>query len=174
MKRLIALSAMIPVAAIVVSLIMFTATPAHADTLPPGLPCTPTAHGSGAASCTINVHPFSIPFHAGLCVPVVLDAPDVNVMGNAVFHVTQNTATDFWITSTNEGTFTGLPDGFSGRATQWFGVENNSMNQVMHAISDGQVTDPSGVTIHFHETFHQSISASGQQSPVIFDNCTAS
>jgi hypothetical protein len=174
MKRLIALAAIIPVAAIVVSLIMFTATPAHADTLPPGLPCTPTANGNGAASCTINVHPISLPFMAGLCAPAELGAPNVNVVGNAVFHVTQNTATDFWITTTNEGTFTGLPDGFSGRATQWFGDENNSMNQVIHAISDGQVTDPSGVTTQFHETFHFSISASGQQSPVIFDKCTAS
>ena len=165
MKRLITL------AAIVVSVTMFTAAPAFADTLPPGLPCTPTANGNGAASCTVNMHPISLPFFAGPCVPAELAS--ASVLGNAVFHVTQNTATDFWITTTNEGTFTGLPDGFSGRATQWFGDENNNQNQVMHAISDGQVTDPSGVTIRFHETFHFSISASGQQSPVVFDKCTA-
>ncbi|HEV2238322.1 MAG TPA: hypothetical protein VGR57_16790 [Ktedonobacterales bacterium] len=47
------------------------------------------------------------------------------------------------------------------------------MNQVMHAISDGQITMPSGATLRFHETFHFSISASGQQSPIFFDNCTA-
>ncbi|HEV2459899.1 MAG TPA: hypothetical protein VGS80_16195 [Ktedonobacterales bacterium] len=171
MKRLIALAGILAVAASVVALTMFT-TPARADTLPPGLPCTPTANGNGAASCTINVHPISLPFFAGQCVPAELNG--ANVLGNAVFHVTQNTATDFWITTTNEGTFTGLPAGFSGRATQWFGDENNSQNQVVHAIADGQVTDPSGVTIHFHETLHFSISASGQQSPVMFDNCTAS
>jgi hypothetical protein len=69
--------------------------------------------------------------------------------------------------------FGGFPAGFSGRATQWFGDEENNRNQVIHAISDGQVTDPGGVTIRFHETFHFSISASGQQSPVFFDKCTA-
>ena len=166
MKRLIALIV------VLVALAMVTATPAYADTLPPGLPCTPTADGNGSASCTLNAHPITLPFFAGPCVPTELDS--ASVTGNAVFHVTQNTATDFWITTTNEGTFTGLPTGFSGRATQWFGDENNSMNQVMHAISDGQVTDPSGATIHFHETFHFSISASGQQSPVFFDKCTVS
>jgi hypothetical protein len=167
LKRLIVL------AAIVVSLTMFTAIPAFADPLPQGLPCTPTANGNGAASCTLNLHPASLPFFPGPCLPAELGAPNVNVVGNAVFHVMQNTAGDFWITTTNEGTFTGLPAGFSGRATQWFGDENNNQNQVMHGISDGQVTDPSGVTIHFHENFHFSISASGQQSPVSFDHCAA-
>jgi hypothetical protein len=165
MKRLVVL------AVLVVALTVLTATPAFADTLPPGLPCTPTASGNGAATCSVTFHPISLPFFAGPCVPSALDAADV--VGNAHFHVTQNTATDFWITTTNEGMLGGLPAGFSGRATQWFGDENNNRNQVMHAISDGQVTEPSGVTIHFHETFHFSISASGQQSPVFFDKCTA-
>ena len=148
------------------------AAPASADQLPPGLPCTPTSNGSGAATCTVNAHPITLPFFAGPCVPAFLGAAALT--GNAVFHVTQNTAGDFWITTTNQGTFVGLPPGFTGRATQWFGDENNSMNQVVHAISDGQVTDPSGATIMFHETFHFSVSASGQQSPVFFDKCTVS
>lgn len=160
----------IVVGLLVAALTVLFATPAFADPLPPGLPCTPTANGNGAASCTVTAHPVTLPFFAGPCVPAVLDKAAVE--GNAVFHVTQNTAGDFWITTTNEGTFVGLPAGFSGRATQWFGDENNNLNQVVHAISDGQVTDPSGATIGFHETFHFSISASGQQSPVFFDDCT--
>jgi len=112
-----------------------------------------------------------MPFFAGPCDQFLDGAA---IVGNAVFHVTQNTAGDFWITTTNEGTFLGLPAGFSGRATQWFGDENNNRNQVVHAISDGQVTDASGTTIRFHETFHFSVSASGQQSPVVFDKCTVS
>lgn len=122
-------------------------------------------------TCTVNAHPVTLPFFAGPCDAFLGGAA---VVGNAVFHVTQNTAGDFWITTTNEGTFVGLPAGFTGRATQWFGDENNNLNQVVHAISDGQVTDASGATIRFHETFHFSVSASGQQSPVFFDKCTTS
>ncbi|HET8908843.1 MAG TPA: hypothetical protein VFN11_17945 [Ktedonobacterales bacterium] len=165
MKRLVVLGVL------VVALTLFTASSAFADTLPPGLPCTPTSNGNGAATCTVNGHNIVLPFFAGPCVPAVLNT--ASNQGNAVFHVIQNGAGDFWITTTNQGTFVGLPEGFSGRATQWFGDENNSMNQVVHAISDGQLTDPNGVTIMFHETFHFSISASGQQSPVFFDKCTA-
>lgn len=166
MKRLLVLGVL------VVSLAILSASAVFADPLPPGLPCTPTSNGNGAATCTVNAHPVVLPFFPGPCTPAVLNAPAVGVEGNAVFHVIQNTAGDFWITTTNQGTFVGLPDGFSGRATQWFGDENNNMNQVVHAISDGQVTDPSGTTISFHETFHFSISASGVQSPVFFDKCT--
>lgn len=144
--------------------------PASADTLPPGLPCTPVANGNGAASCTINVHPITLPFFAGPCAPAATIG--TGVMGNAVFHVTQNTATDFWITTTNEGTFVGLPPGFSGRATQWFGDENNANNQVMHAISEGSVTAPDGTVSRFNEALHFSISASGQEGPIFFDKCS--
>lgn len=165
MKRLVAVSVF------VAALVVLLAVPAFADSLPPGLPCTPTANGSGAATCTVNAHPITLPFFAGPC-DQFLDG--TAVVGNAVFHVIQNGAGDFWITTTNEGTFVGLPTGSSGRATQWFGDENNNMNQVVHAISDGQVTDASGATTRFHETFHFSISASGQQSPVFFDTCTLS
>jgi hypothetical protein len=153
---------------------VLNAAPASADQLPPGLPCTPTSNGNGAVTCTVTAHPITLSFFAGPCLPAYLGAPAVAITGNAVFHVTQNTATDFWITTTNQGTFVGLPTGFTGRATQWFGDENNSMNQVFHAISDGKVTDPSGATIMFHETFHFSVNASGQQSPVFFDKCTVS
>jgi len=64
-----------------------------------------------------------------------------------------------------------LPVGWSGHATQWFGIESNSNNQVVHAISEGRVTSPDGTVYDFNETFHLSISGSGQQSPVVFDKC---
>lgn len=166
MKRLVVLGIL------VAALTVLFASSALADPLPPGLPCTPTGNGGGTATCTVNGHNVVLPFFAGPCVPAAFD--NTGIEGNVVFHVIQNGAGDFWITTTNEGTFVGLPAGFSGRATQWFGDENNSMNQVVHAISDGQITDPSGATLHFHETLHFSISASGMQSPVFFDNCTVS
>ncbi len=173
MKRWIALSiivAALTVLSVLTALTVLPATSAFADSLPPGLPCTPTSNGNGAVTCTVNAHQVTMPFFAGPCVTFLGGA---TLVGNEVFHVTQNTAGDFWITATGEGSFDGLPTGFTGgRATQWFGIENNSMNQVVHAIADGQVTDASGATIRFHETFHFSVSASGQQSPVVFDNCT--
>ncbi len=156
---------------VVIGAFAFTALPAVADALPPGLPCTPTANGSGAAGCTINAHPITLPFFAGPCLPAFMRG--TLLTGNAVFHVTQNTATDFWITTTQEGSFVGLPVGFSGRATQWFGLENNSMNIVVHFISDGQVSGP-GTSFSFHETGHFSFSASTPPNMVAFDNCTVS
>jgi hypothetical protein len=169
MKRWVVLGIIM---AALITLTVLPAAPAFADPLPPGLPCTPTANGSGAATCTVNAHDVTMSFFAGPCVPTILDT--AALLGNAVFHVTQNTAGDFWITTTNEGAFVGLPAGFTGRATQWFGDEENNLNQVVHAISDGHVTDASGATLSFHETFHFSVSASGQQSPVFFDKCTVS
>ncbi len=144
--------------------------PAGADGLPPGSPCTPVANLNGAAGCTINVHPITLPFFAGLCAPTVTQG--TGIMGNAVFHVTQNTAGDFWVTTTNEGIFVGLPSGWSGRATQWFGDAMNANNQVVHAISEGSVTAPDGTVARFNEAFHFSVSASGQQSSVFFDKCS--
>lgn len=150
----------------------FTSLPASADTLPPGLPCTPTANGNGSATCTVNAHPITLPFFPGPCLsPTVFGS--ASLTGNAVFHVIQNTATDFWITTTNEGAFGGLPSGFSGRATQWFGIENNNMNLVVHFISEGQVSGPSG-SLSFHETGHFSTSANQPPNVVFFDNCTVS
>lgn len=151
----------------------FATLPASADTLPPGLPCTPAASGSGAATCTINAQGITLPFFAGPCAPSVLSLPTAALTGNAVFHVIQNTASDFWITTTNEGTFVGLPQGFSGHAAQWFGIESNASNQVVHAISEGKVTAPDGAVSDFNEVFHFSVSASGQQGPIVFDKCNS-
>jgi hypothetical protein len=164
MKKLLVLVALLGAFA-------FAALPASADTLPPGLPCTPTASGSGAATCTLNAHPFTLPFFAGACAPTVLATAFVT--GNVVFHVTQNTATDFWITATQEGMFIGLPSGFSGHATQWFGIENNASNLVVHFISEAQVTAPNGTVSDVNEAGHFSVSASGQPTSVMFDKCNS-
>ncbi len=124
-----------------------------------------------AATCTINAQGIVLPFFPGPCAPAVLAT--AFLMGNAVFHVTQNTSTDFWITTTNEGSFVGLPPGFSGRDTQWFAIENNASNLVFHFISQGQVTAPTGTVSDFNEAGHFSVSASGQQTPVMFDKCNS-
>lgn len=149
----------------------FAALPASADTLPPGLPCTPTASGNGAATCTVNAHPLTLPFFAGPCAPAALAAAAVT--GNVVFHVIQNTATDFWITATQEGTFTGLPSGFSGHATQWFGIENNASNLVVHFISEARLTAPDGTVSDVNEAGHFSTSAGSPPNMVVFDKCNA-
>jgi hypothetical protein len=162
MKRLLLLAAAVGALALV-------PTPSAADGLPPGLPCTPVANGNGAAGCTINAHPITLGFMPGPCAPAVTNG--TAIIGNAIFHVTQNRAGDFWITTTQEGTFVGLPAGFSGRATQWFGDEMNANNQVFHFITEGRVTAPDGTVSDFNETGHFSVSASGQRSPVIFDKC---
>jgi hypothetical protein len=161
----------------------FSAVPASADVLPPNLPCTPTANGSGSATCTINVHPVTLPFFPGTCLgpifaslgPLPSDLfANSAVTGNAVFHVIQNTATDFWITTTQEGNFVGLPPGFSGRATNWFGMEQNLNNSVFfHFITDGRVSGP-GVSLSFHETGHGSGSANQTPNFVVFDKCSVS
>jgi len=175
MRRRIALSIIAATLTVLTGLAALTvlpAAPAFADSFSSGPPCMPPSNGNGAVACTVHADDVPLLFFAGPCVQFLGGAA---LVGNAVFHVTQNAAGDFWITTTNEGTFVRLPAGFTeGRATQWFGDENNNMNQVVHAISDGQVTDASGATIRFHETLHFSVSANGQQSPVVFDNCTVS
>ena len=130
-------------------------------------PCQPTQNGNGAATCTVNVHPLVFVLPASTCLPVTL-----TITGNAVFHVTVNRADDFWVTETIEGTFVSSPPGYTGHTAQWFGYEQNAQNFVIHAIAEVTGTDPAGNRFATNETFHISVSASGQ-GPVIFDKCSA-
>jgi hypothetical protein len=159
MKRFLTL----PVSA---ALLVLASTVAYADPLPAGAPCQPTPNGNGAATCTVNIHPLILVLPASTCLPV-----PITISGNAIGHVTQNGAGDFWITETIEGSFVSTPAGYTGHTAQWFGFEQNSSNFVVHAIAEVVGTDPLGNPFRTNEAFHFSVSASGQ-GPVIFDKCS--
>ena len=159
MKRYLTL----PVSA---ALLVLASTMANADTLPPEALCQPTPNGNGAATCTVNIHPLTFVLPASTCLPV-----PITITGNAIAHVTQNGAGDFWVTDTIEGSFVSTPAGYTGHTAQWFGFEENASNFVVHAIAEVVGTDPLGNRFKTNETFHISVSASGQ-GPVIFDKCS--
>lgn len=150
------------------ALLVLASTLAYADPLPAGAPCQPTPNGNGAATCTVNIHPLTLVLPASTCLPV-----PITITGNAIGHVTQNGAGDFWITETIEGSFVSTPLGYTGHTAQWFGFEENASNFVVHAIAEVVGTDPLGNRFKTNETFHYSVSASGQ-GPVFFDKCSTS
>lgn len=97
-----------------------------------------------------------------------------NATGNGVQHLTVNGAQDAWFTATfaGDGTeqqFVFTPSGpvlvatLTGHVAEWFGVENNAMNNVIHATFDFNGTDlatgaPSGI----HGAFDITTNPAGQ------------
>jgi hypothetical protein len=82
-----------------------------------------------------------------------------------VFHLTVNTAGDFWDTSTFEGTFTFVgTDGVTvtGHFTEWFGDSSNNRNSVSHATLNFVGTTAAGTRLNLHLEFHLSLSATGE------------
>ena len=67
--------------------------------------------------------------------------------GNSVQHITVNGAGDFWFTATFEGTGTLTTGGqtYTGHLMDWFGLEDNNKNGVVHATFNF-VGD--GLTVH--------------------------
>ena len=165
MKKLLALLAAVAMWAIL-------AIPASAQ----GLPCTPTPNGSGAGTCTLQLRDVTFTF------PVAsMTCPDGTVIPGglltvtyktAVFHVTINTAGDFWGTSTQEGTLVLLsPSGvtFTGHIAGWFGESVNNQNFVMHSTFNVVAMGSDGSHVGFHAEFHWSTSADGTMT-LFFDN----
>jgi hypothetical protein len=153
MKRLV-------ISVIVVAALALATVPASAQG---GLPCTPTANGNGAATCSVNMHDatFVLP---GPPPCSGITARGSLLMGNAVFHVTALTSGDeFWETETLEGTFqspiTGPPLS-TGHVAAWFGTEYNNQNQVIHSTLDGNGTSPLG-SFGFHDNFDLTMNANG-------------
>jgi hypothetical protein len=127
------------------------------------------AGGNGAITITQNFHDDT------------MSNPDVNPCSgatgtttmtfNGVIHGTFN-ANGSWVTGTMTGAFQFVPDDpsqptYTGHFTSWFGDENNRQNGVEHFTFTVHVTGTDGSRLTFHETFHDSVSASGMT--VTFD-----
>jgi hypothetical protein len=132
------------------------------------------AGGNGAITSTQNDHGLTQTFH----VDPICGSPSGTLTAtvNDVFHTTTNTAGDFWLTSTQEGWFTIVPDdpslpNFAGHFATWFGVSINMNNAVQHDITNifATATDGSGTTITIHSVDHLSMSATGHITS--FMNC---
>lgn len=87
----------------------------------------------------------------------------------SMLHLNVNNAGDIWITSTQNGTATFVPDDSSlpvwnGTWTSWFGGSLNRSNAVIHDTFSSRVHDGLGDTITQHMVDHLSFSASGAQN----------
>ena len=123
---------------------------------------------------TQNLHNVTQTFSVGA--QCAAPAGTVTATFNAVMHVTVNTAGDVWVTATQEGWFTFVPDdvtmpNFAGHFAVWFGLSDNNRNSVLHDTFNirATATDGSGVTIAVHAMDHLSVSASGQVN--LFMDC---
>ncbi|TAN31664.1 hypothetical protein EPN29_10585 [bacterium] len=156
---------------LVLGALAFTPAPVSAAG---GPPCFPVANGNGAATCTVTAKDVPSPIFVGPCLNAV-GVSALLISANTIAHVTGlTTGPEFWATMTETGPVAlSSPDGITGRATEWFGISFNNLNQVAHATSDGQLTLPGGTAIRYHEAFHFSTDAGGQ-GPVSFDSCTVS
>src|SRR5713226_2860469 len=142
MKKLLGL--MISVAALIV-----LALPASAQG---ELPCTPTASGNGAATCTVQIRDVTFgPFPVvGFTCPDGTTVPGgmlTVTFNTGIFHITVNKAGDFWATSTQEGTFVLLADSgvtFTGHIAGWFGESVNNQNFVLHSTFNVVATGSDG------------------------------
>jgi hypothetical protein len=156
MKKLIPLVASL-------ALLVALALPASAQG---GPPCIPTASGSGAASCTVNMHDFTFLLPGGPpCSPDANSPLPSAITGNTIAHVTVSPdGQEFWATETLEGTFAFPAFAASpldtGHAAAWFAIEFNQRNIVNHATIDGNGTSPLG-SFGFHQTFQMTINAQG-------------
>lgn len=96
----------------------------------------------------------------------------VTITANSVFHVTVNQAGDLWITGTQEGAFSFMPDSqhtisYTGHFASWFGISLNRNNAVFHDTFNLHGTGSDGSTLTFHAIRHFSFSASGMT--LVFD-----
>jgi len=124
------------------------------------------ASADGATSMTQNFHGAFPPMHV---TPLCGNAAPGGMLfatGNAVFHVTVNGAGDVWITTTQEASFTLIPDSgtvtYTGHFVIWFGLSMNKSNLVAHDIFNVHATGSDGSTISLNIVDHLSVSASGQ------------
>ncbi len=124
------------------------------------------AGGQGTVTITTHDHNvllFSSPATTCTGAPGTITA----IAANEVFHVTFFTASDeFWVTGTDEGTFTFTPDdpngvSGSGHFAAWFGESFNNKNDVQHSTNSFNLTASDGSHFVAHETFHLSTNAAG-------------
>jgi hypothetical protein len=124
------------------------------------------AGGQGTVTITTHDHNvllFSAPATTCTGAPGTITA----IAANEVFHVTFFTASDeFWVTGTDEGTFTFTPDDpngvtGSGHFAAWFGESFNNKNDVQHFTNTFNLTASDGSHFVAHETSHLSTNAAG-------------
>ena len=112
------------------------------------------AASASASTQTISLNGVPIDVGPATCVP-----GDVTITGNGVEHMTIN-STGFWVT----GTVTGAADtgtGWTGRATGWFGVEDNNKSLVNHFILNAQLSDGAGDSVNIHQEGQITFNANG-------------
>jgi len=117
----------------------------------------PAAAAQATTSTTVHLNGQSIDVGPAVCVP-----GDIVITGNGVLHTTVNNAGDSWTTGTLTGSAvtTGTPAA-TGRATAWFGDENNNQNDVEHFTANAQLTLPDGSTVRIHQEGRFTLNANG-------------
>ena len=110
------------------------------------------------ATTAQTLHMNGVPIDTGpaFCMP-----GDVWITGNAVMHGTVNNAGGVWVTATIEGPAVDPAAGFTGRATLWFGCDQNNMNAVNSFTADAQDMLSDGTPVRFHAEGQMTINAQG-------------
>jgi len=117
----------------------------------------PAAAAQATTSTTIHLNGASIDVGPAGCIP-----GDIVITGNGVLHTTVNNAGDSWTTGTATGSaVTTATPAATGRATAWFGDENNNMNDVEHFTANAQLTLPDGSTVRVHQEGQFTLNANG-------------
>lgn len=155
-----------------VAMLAIFALPVNAAGAPCAPPPPPGTMPAQTYTCTMHISNFTPPpMHV---TPIV--CPDGSqipggmlavTIQNGVFHVTINTAGDFWDTSTVEGPFVFVgSDGVTvtGHYTEWFGDSSNNHNFVSHATLNFVGQSSTGAVLSLHLEFHMGVSASGNPS----------
>jgi hypothetical protein len=157
-----------------VAMLAIFALPVHADSAPCAPPPPPGTMPAQTYTCTMHISDFTprpmrvtpIVCPDGSLVPGGMLAVTVQ---NGVFHLTVNTAGDFWDTSTVEGPFVFVGDNgvtVTGHYTEWFGDSSNNHNFVSHATLNFVGRSSTGAVLSLHLEFHIGVSASG--NPTFF------
>lgn len=116
------------------------------------------AVAQATTSTTIHLNGAPIDVGPAGCIP-----GDLVIAGNGVLHQTVNNAGDVWVTGTVEGAVsaTDPSSGYTGHAAAWFGVEQNSNNNVFHFIANSIGTLGNGTPLSIHQEGQFTVNAQG-------------
>lgn len=130
------------------------------------------AAAAGATSDTTTEHGATETFVDVF--PCLGDAPyQITLTYNSVEHTTTLPNGTVHVTGTETGTVAAVPvddatlPSFSGRFTEWFGFNANRANQAGTFTFTVHAAGSDGSSVAFHETAHESVSATG--TTVSFD-----
>ncbi len=112
------------------------------------------------ATTSSTFHINGVPIDVG---PAVCVAGDLVLTGNGVEHQTVDNAGDVWITATLTGsaTVSDPSSGFTGRATAWFGLDENARNFTTQFIADAVGTLGNGTPLKIHQVGTFTLNAQG-------------